>query len=154
MARADPWQIMSIMQNMVMSKLVPMLTCIWLKEIVYYVIAFLYSYNVISETKRECLCNLSPSFICYESHTKVIQGIHALHRAVLTDNAVCTKILIRSGADMSALTWYNDDALTPLELSILKQNCGPIKALVEQNANMDLLSAKDKDFVDTCIYSW
>ena len=124
------------------------------KEIVYYVIAFLYSYNVISETKRECLCNLSPSFVCYESHTKVIQGIHALHRAVLTDNAVCTKILIRSGADMSALTWYNDDALTPLELSILKQNCGPIKALVEQNANMDLLSAKDKDFVDTCIYSW
>ena len=149
MARVDPWQIMSIMQNMVMSKLVPMLTCI--NEILHHVIAFLYSYHAISETKRECLCNLSPSSICYESHTYIIHGIHALHRAALTDNAVCTEILIRSGADMSALTWYNDDALTPLELSILKQNCGPIKVLVEQNANMNYLSAKDKAFVDTCI---
>ena len=52
---------------------------------------------------------------------------------------------------MSALTWYNDDALTPLELAILKQNCGPIKVLVERNANMNYLSAKDKAFVDTCI---
>ena len=114
-------------------------------------IVFLYSYNVISETKQECLCNLSPSFICYESPSYIIQGIHALHMAVLTDNPVCTEILIRSGADMSALTWYNDDALTPLELSILKQNCGPIKVLVEQNANMNFLSAEDKAFVDTCI---
>ena len=115
------------------------------------VIAFLHHSNTISETKKECLCNLSPSFVCYESHTSIIHGIHPLHRAALTDNAVCTEILIRSGADMSSLTWYNDDALTPLELSILKQNCGPIKVLVKQNANMDFLSAKDKAFAESCI---
>ena len=79
-----------------------------------------------------------------------MSGSTALHMTAVSDNAVCTEVLIRSGANENE---YNSDALTPLEVAVMKQNCGQIKVLVEQNANREFLYAKDQAIVDQCMKS-
>ena len=96
------------------------------------------------------MCHLSSTSTCLESVSAKQNGKTALHIAAEKDNRVCTTILIKSGA-RRLINAVDNNGLTPLEISVLKKNCGPIIILVEQKANMDFLYAKDQAFVDHCM---
>ena len=107
-------------------------------------------YWSISETEEDCLCHLSSTSTCFESVSAKQNGQNPLHVAAENDNRVCTAILIKSGA-RKLINAVDNNGLTPLEISVLKKNCGPIKTLIEEKANMDFLYAKDQAFVNQCM---
>ena len=76
-------------------------------------------------------------------------GQTALHFAIEYDNTLCAKILLDAGANVNAM---DDNALTPIELAVSKEICGPIRILVEKKASMDFVNIgnKDMEFVNEC----
>lgn len=105
-------------------------------------------YEIRYDTLDECLCNLPPEETCFKSISSKKNGQTALHFAIGHNNTLCAEILLDSGANVDAV---DGNGLTPLELAVSKASCGPIKLLVEQNANMDFVYGKDRKFVNECV---